>query len=550
MAATPSRPLGDLIRQLEARGMLRTLLAAPAVSSAAPEVRGISFDSRVAAAGDVFVAVSGRLADGHEFAAQAVERGAVAVIGERALPRLGVPQLLVPAARPALALAAAWFYGFPSHRLGVVGVTGTDGKTTTAHLIRSMLAESGLPAGLISTVDVVIGGVSRGDTGHITTPDAVATQRELAAMLAAGDRFAVVESTSHGLALDRVAEVAFDVGVLTNVTHEHLELHGTHAEYRRAKQRLFEWLAAGAQNPDKGWPKSAVINRDDRWADEFIATAHSSGARVLTYSTDPGTQADVLATGVHESPSSLTITARTARWEAQVALSLIGPFNVYNALAAIGVGEVLGLDPELMRRGLAATAPVAGRMERIDQGQDFHVFVDFAHTPAGLAAALDALAPLAAASGGGLISVFGSAGERDTAKRPMMGRVAGERSRLVVLTEEDARGEDVDAILDEMARGAEETGHRRGHDLLLIADRRQAIARALELARAGDVVLLAGKGHEQTMVRAGGTLAWDEAAVARDALAALGYGTGDTPNDGGGVRKGPRVGDGDSGSGT
>ncbi len=276
-----------------------------------------------------------------------------------------------------------------------------------------MLVESGLPAGLISTVDVVVGGVSRGDTGHITTPDALAVQSDLAEMLAAGDQFAVIESTSHGLALDRVAEVAFDVGVLTNLTHEHLDLHGTHEEYRRAKRRLFEWLAAGPSNPDKGWPKSAVINREDPSADEFIDTAQQSGAQILSYAADVNTLADIRATAVHQDPSGLTIMVRTARWEAPVSLSLIGRFNVYNALAAIGVGEALGLDPELMRRGLAAAQPVAGRMERIDQGQEFLVFVDFAHTPAGLAAALDSLAPLAA--GGGLISVFGSAGEQTLA---------------------------------------------------------------------------------------------------------------------------------------
>lgn len=539
MSATTSRPLGDLIRQLEARGMLRTLLAAPTVSSAAPAVRGIAFDSREVEEGDVFVAVSGGLVDGHDFCAQAVARGAVAVIAERALPRLGVPQLLVAAARPALALAAAWFHDFPSYRLGVVGVTGTDGKTTTAHLIRSMLAGSGLPCGLISTVEIVVGGQSRGDTGH-TTPDAVAVQSALADMLAATDRFAVVESTSHGLAQDRVAEIAFDVGVLTNITHEHLDLHGTHEEYRRAKRRLFDWLATGPQNPDKGWPKSAVINREDRWADEFIDAARASGARVLTYAADARTAADVRATAVHEGADGLTITVQTPRWQAPLSLALIGHFNVYNALAAIGVGEALGLDPERMRRGLAAARPVAGRMERIDHGQEFAVFVDFAHTPAALAAALDALAPLAAAGGGGLISVFGSAGARDVEKRPMMGRAAGERSRLVVLTEDDPRAEDVEQIMDEIARGAEEAGHRRGHDLLLIADRAAAIARALELARAGDVVLLAGKGHESTLARAAGPVAWDETAVARAALAGLGY---PAPADGAAERQGANMAD-------
>lgn len=515
--------LGDLIRLLEARGMLRTLLAAPGTSTALPEVRGVQHDSREVEADDLFVAMSGENFDGHDFAAQAVARGAVAVVAERALPRLGVPQLLVPATRPALALAAAWVNGFPSLDLGVVGITGTDGKTTTAYLVRSMLDACGLPAGLISTVEVVVGGTSTGYSGH-TTPEATVVQADLARMVAAGDRFAVVESTSHGLALDRVAEIAYDVAVLTNVTHEHLDLHGTHEAYRAAKRRLFEWLGAGPQNPDKGHGKTAVINGEDRWADEFLAAARGAGARVLTYAADAGAAADIRASAVRETADGLAIRVHTPRWEDTVSLQLIGHFNVYNALAAIGVGEALDLDPEMMRRGLAALASVRGRMQRIDAGQDFAVFVDFAHTPGALAAALDALAPLAAARGGGLISVFGSPGARDTEKRPMMGRAAGERSRIVVLTDDDPRDEDRLQILEQIAPGAEEAGRRRDHDLFLIPDRAAAIRRAMELARPSDVVLLAGKGHEPSLATADGPVPWDEASVARSALAALGYG--------------------------
>jgi UDP-N-acetylmuramoyl-L-alanyl-D-glutamate--2,6-diaminopimelate ligase len=516
------RLLGDLIRELEKRGLLRSVLVPPVVTAADVAVSGVSFDSRTVEPGHVYVAITGARADGHDFAAAAVAAGAVAVIGERAVPLPGVPQLLVPTARPALALAAAWLHGFPSRRLGVVGVTGTDGKTTTCHLLRAMLDACGLPSGLISTVEVVIGGRSLGDTGH-TTPDAVTVQADMARMVDAGDRFAVIESTSHGLALDRVAHVAFDVGVLTNITHEHLDLHGTAEAYRAAKRRLFEWLAVGPDNPAKGWPKSAVINREDPAADEFIAASRRSGARVLTYAADASAEADVRAVAVQEDAGGVLVRIVTARWTDDLRLALPGRFNVYNALAAVAVGEALELEPEAMLGGLAGVGGVPGRMQPIDMGQPFAVIVDFAHTPGALKASLDALAPLAAARGGGLVSLFGSPGDRDIDKRPLMGRAAGERSRLVVLTDDDPRKEDRMGILEQIAVGAEEVGRRRDHDLLLIPDREAAIRRALESARPGDVVLLAGKGHERSMATADGPAPWDEAATARAVLAEMGY---------------------------
>ena len=471
----------------------------------------------------LFVAVPGQHVDGHEYAPSAVARGAPAIVAERAVAGVAVPQLLVPASRPALALAAAWVHDFPSHRLGVVGITGTDGKTTTAHLVRAVLGACGMPAGMVGTIDVVVGGRSLGNPGRSTTPEAPELQAHLAAMLDAGDRFGVVEATSHGLAQDRATELAVDVAVLTNLTHEHLEFHRTHEAYRAAKRRLFERLAVGAANPEKGWGKTAVVNRDDDWADEFMATARAAGARVLTYGTDPAGPADIRATAVQERASGLAITIDTPRGAWSVAIRLAGRFNVHNALAAVGVGEALGLDPEAVRSGLASVEAVPGRMQRIDQGQPFTVIVDYAHTPDSLAKVLDGLGPLAAAGGGGLICVFGSAGDRDTLKRPMMGRVAGERCRLVVVTDEDPRSEDRLQILEEIAAGAEAAGRRRDHDLLLIPDRAEAVARAIELARPGDVVVMAGKGHEQTIEMRDGAVPWDEAGAARAALDAIGY---------------------------
>ena len=512
------RRLGELIRLLEGRGQLRTLLAVGGRGGGDVAIRGVTHDSRRVEPGFVFVAVRGARHDGHEFVAPAVAAGAAAVIAEKATAGIPVPQLLVGSARPALALAAAWFFGFPSHRLGVVGITGTDGKTTTSYLVRAALESAGVAAGLVGTIETVAGGKVIG-TGRATTPEAPELQADLAAMVEAGDRFAVVESTSHGLAQHRVAEVAYDVAVLTNLTHEHLEFHRTPEAYRAAKRRLFEALAVSDANPDKSFGKWAAINRDDGVADDFAKAARDAGARVIFYGTDD--RGEVCATAFHEDAGGLRIEYVTPRGPGRLRLRLAGRFNVHNALAAVAVGEVLGLEPAAVRHGLESVERVAGRMERIDAGQPFTVIVDYAHTPDSLAKVLDNLAPVAAAGGGGLIAVFGSAGERDTLKRPMMGRVAGERCRLVVLTDEDPRGEDRVRILEEIAAGAEEVGRRRDLDLLLIPDRREAITSAFGEARPGDVVVLCGKGHERSIEMADGAFPWDEAAQAREALADL-----------------------------
>jgi UDP-N-acetylmuramoyl-L-alanyl-D-glutamate--2,6-diaminopimelate ligase len=502
--------------------MLRTVLAQPGVPVAAISVEGVSFDSRAVSPGDLFVAVPGAATDGHDFATTAAGRGAVAVLAERAVAGINVPQILVASTRSALAVAAAWVNGNPSHELGIIGVTGTDGKTTTCYLIRGMLAECGVPTGLLTTIEVIVGGQSKGYTGH-TTPEAPVIQADLRSMLDAGDQVAVVETTSHGLALQRVAEIAYDIAVFTNLTHEHLDLHGTYEAYVAAKRSLFERLEVGPSNPQKQWPKGAVVNAQDERGAEMAAAAGAAGARVVTYAVDPDVKADVVATGIHDDGRTLRMHVRTSRWEDDVQLQLPGRFNAFNALAAIGVGELLGLDPVAMRRGLGAVRSVSGRMEPVDEGQPFDVFVDFAHTPGALAAALDALNPVAAARGGSLISMFGSPGARDIAKRPMMGRAAGERSRIVVVTEDDPRTNERMAILEEIAAGAEEAGKRRDKDLFLVEDRDAAIRQALELARPGDIVLLAGKGHEHTLARASGPIPWDEAAIARDALNDMGY---------------------------
>ena len=519
---TGSRPLGDLVSRLRSGGHL--LSAQPRLDElSGAAVTGIVYDSRQIRPGSVFVAVPGAHADGHAFVAAAADGDAIAAIVERPVSGTTIAQLVVRDTRLALAVAAAWWYGDPSHSLGIVGITGTDGKTTTSFLATAVLEAAGISTGLITTAGLKVGGARFANPEHVTTPQAPELEQLLAAMVVAGNSAAVVETTSHGLALGRVAAIAYDVAAFTNLTHEHLELHGTFEAYRDAKLGLFRGL--GTPRPTKqlarGWPRTAIVNLDDAAAPHFLAAGRNAGARVFTYGLDAG--AEVRATAIDEDEHRLRVDVATPRWRGPVRLQLAGRFNAHNALAALAIGEALDLLPDAIVSGLEGVAGVPGRMERIDRGQPFGVIVDYAHSPASLGKVLDILRPLAESRGGGLIAVFGSAGERDVAKRPMMGRVAGERCRLVVVTDEDPRGEDNLAILDQIATGAEAAGRRRGQDVLCVADRREAIATAFGRAAPGDVVLLAGKGHEQSIIMADGPHAWDERSEALAALVRLGY---------------------------
>ncbi len=528
-----SRVIRGLIERLEAAGSPGPVGAGWSEPEGGLRVRGVVFDSRLAEAGSIFVAVAGAHSDGHDFVAAAAARGAAVAIVQRPVPGAPLPQIVVRDTRHALATAAAWWYGDPSREMGIVGITGTDGKTTTSFLATAVLEAVGISTGLITTAAAKIGPIRTANPEHVTTPEAPQLQRMLRAMAGAGNEVAVVETTSHGLALDRVAEIAYDVAIFTNLTHEHLELHGTYEAYRDAKLRLFRRLGEWAvpKRLARAWPRVAVVNADDPAGPLFVGAARGAGARVVTYGESAG--ADVRAAGVVEGPRSMRIDVAAPRWRGAVELRLAGRFNVHNALAVVALGEALEFDGDVVRGALAGVEGVPGRMERVDCGQPFGVVVDYAHSPASLEKVLDVLAPMAAA-GGGLIAVFGSAGERDVLKRPMMGRVAGERCRVVVVTEEDPRGEDSMAIIDEIATGAEETasaatgalaGARSDREVLRIADRRAAIEAAFERARPGDVVLLAGKGHEQTIIMAEGPRPWDERSEAVRALRRLGYGS-------------------------
>lgn len=476
-------------------------------------VSGVTADSRVVQPGFVFVAVPGGTADGHNYIAKAVAQGAAAVVGSRPVEGLPVPYIQVDHSRLALAnLAAAW-YGFPSHDLTLIGVTGTDGKTTTSNLIYRILMQAGIPTGMISTVNAVIG-QQVVDTGfHVTTPEAVDVQNYLSQMRTAGLSHAILETTSHGLAQQRVAACAFDIAVLTNITHEHLDEHGSWEAYRDAKASLFTGLA---QRPPKanGLPPLAVLNADDR-AYEYLRSVVT--VKQVAYSLAPG--ADLWADGITHAPDGLHFTARIGETAVPVHCQIMGTFNVLNCLAALAATVVgLGVEPAVAAAGIATLPGVPGRMEIIDLGQDFLAVVDFAHTPNAL---LQALKTAREMTTGRVIAVFGSAGLRDKEKRRMMAEVSAQGSDLTILTAEDPRTESLDGILEEMARGAVGKGGLEGQTFLRVADRGDAIRQAVRLARPGDLVIACGKGHEQSMCFETTEYAWDDRTAMRAALAEL-----------------------------
>ena len=357
-AAEPTEPAGlaGLIERLTAEGRLRGARrdgrAIGAAGLADLAVRGVTNDSRAVTPGALFVAVPGLHTDGHDHVASAADRGAVAALVERAVPESPLPQLVVASTQTALATAAAWWYGDPSRELLSIGITGTDGKTTSGYLAVAALEAAGVRTGMIGTAGLRVGGIDAANPDHATTPDAPILQRALRAMRSAGDVAAVIETTSHGLALERVGSIAYDAAILTNVTHEHLEFHGTWEAYRDAKLSLFERLAVTDGNPRKAWPKVGVVNADDPSAARFIGATQEARARVITYGTDPS--ADVRATRVEEDQGHLRIAYDAPGGAARLELALAGRFNVHNALAIVALGDGLGLDAAAVRDGLAS----------------------------------------------------------------------------------------------------------------------------------------------------------------------------------------------------
>jgi UDP-N-acetylmuramoyl-L-alanyl-D-glutamate--2,6-diaminopimelate ligase len=478
------------------------------------EVTGIRADSRQVRPGDLFVAIPGVSLDGHAFVPQALEEGAVAIVGERPPEELrGAPwgsfaYVRVPDAREAWGwLCAAW-EGFPSRRMTMIGVTGTDGKTTTTTLVHAILRAAGVNAAMITTVAARIGS-DEVDTGlHTTTPDPPDVQRLLARMVESGATHAVLEVTSHGLAQHRVAGCDFDVAAVTNVTHEHLDFHGSLEAYQQAKARLFAGLRASFRK--SGVPKVAVLNRDD---DSYRYLSPLPADRTLTYSVAGA--ADVTARDVQVAPGATRFALHLPEGALPLETALVGVHNVSNILAAAAVGVALELPAAAIVEGVAAVRGVPGRMERIEAGQDFVAVVDFAHTPNALAQALRAAREMAE---GRVIVVFGCAGLRDREKRTMMGRTAGELADVAVITAEDPRTENLEDIMAVSAAAAEEAGKREGVDLYRLPDRGEAILLACQMARSGDLVIACGKGHEQSMCFGTTEYPWDDREAMRRAL--------------------------------
>jgi UDP-N-acetylmuramoyl-L-alanyl-D-glutamate--2,6-diaminopimelate ligase len=482
-------------------------------------ITGITIDSRAVKPGDLFVAMKGGSSDGHDYIPKAIENGAVAVVGERDVRRVGNPPYIkIENPRRALSWIAASFYDWPGRKLTVIGVTGTDGKTTTTNLIYQILLAAGIKAGMISTVNAVIGDEVL-DTGfHVTTPDAHDVQRYLAQMVAAGLTHVVLETTSHGWSQYRVDACEFDIGVVTNITHEHMDEHGSYENYRAAKARLFSSLEITSEKP-QGNPRLGVINRDDVKSFDFLN--HFINVRKLNYGLSE--DADVRALDIIYSPSGIHFAAESRDFRTSISSKLVGAYNVSNCLAAL-TATVYGLKikPDVAAQGIAALEGIPGRMERIDMGQNFTAIVDFAHTPNALKVSLEAAREMLSSVGKGrMIAVFGSAGLRDKAKRRMMAEISAELADLTVLTAEDPRTESLDEILEEMASGARSRGGHEGETFWRVPDRGEAIRFALRLAREGDIVLSCGKGHEQSMCFGGREHLWDDRTAMRAALSEL-----------------------------
>jgi UDP-N-acetylmuramoyl-L-alanyl-D-glutamate--2,6-diaminopimelate ligase len=479
-------------------------------------VTGIAIDNRHVRPGDLFVALKGGMADGHDFIPDAITRGAVAVVGEKSADGFSVPYIRVENSRQALTWLAAAFHGYPGRKLTVIGVTGTDGKTTTCNLLYQILLAAKVKAGLISTVNAVIGDEVL-DTGfHVTTPDAPDVQRYLARMVDSGLTHVVLETTSHGWAQFRVDACEFDVGVVTNITHEHLDEHGSYENYRAAKGRLFQSLTITLPKP-QGNPRLAVLNRDDSSYSYLAGLVNSTNSSVRSLSYGLGPTADVQAENVRYSPQGIHFEVAGPGFRVPVTSSLVGEFNASNCLAALTAAICgLGIDPEIAARGIVNLSGVPGRMERIDLGQPFTAIVDFAHTPNALRVAIDTIRKMTDRR---VITIFGSAGLRDKEKRRMMAEVSAELADISILTAEDPRTESLDGILEEMAVGARSKGGVEGKTFFRAPDRGEAIRMGVRMAAAGDIVMACGKGHEQSMCFGTTEHAWDDRVAMRAALA-------------------------------
>lgn len=478
-------------------------------------VRGLAYDTRQVTRGGLFFCVPGFHRDGHEFAAAAVAAGAAAVVCERDVG-VGAARLVVPSVRAAMPVVAARFYGHPSRELTVVGVTGTNGKTTTAHLVAGVFEAAGVPCGVVGTVGNRVGGTAEPVT--LTTPEAPDLQALLRRMVAAGDRACAMEVSSHALVLGRAACIEYAAAVFTNLSREHLDFHADIDDYYRAKRRLFL--------PEEGArPRFAVVNVGDAWGARLAAECASVyGDGLWTFavagSRAPDGAPDARADDLQLGPDGSAFTLRVARLglELRAQMGLAGRFNVENAAAAAIAALVLGLDAEAVREGLQGAAGVPGRFEAVRAGQPFAVLVDYAHTPDSLENVLRAARSVAS---GRVLVVFGCGGDRDRGKRPLMGGIAAQLADLVWVTSDNPRSEDPEAIIAEILAGVDGSLRAR---VTAEPDRRAAIALALAAAGPGDVVVVAGKGHEQGQLVGERRIPFDDRGVAAEELRRLGWG--------------------------
>ncbi|HKX48350.1 MAG TPA: UDP-N-acetylmuramoyl-L-alanyl-D-glutamate--2,6-diaminopimelate ligase [Gaiellaceae bacterium] len=470
--------------------LIRALAPSEVAGGRTVTISDLAYDTRTVSSGALFFCVRGERVDGHDLAWEAIERGAAALVVERILD-VDVPQLLVPSTRESMAVAADVFFGEPTKELELAGVTGTNGKTTTAFLLRAILQAAGRESGLVGTVEWQVGGERR--PAPFTTPEAIDLQRLFREMLDAGNRSAAVEASSHGAALRRLDRVRLDALVFTNLSQDHLDLHGSMEEYFDAKRRLFTGPA----------PPPAAVNVGDDWGRRLAADLEDlHRAPLVTFALDGAAEV---------TPENLEIREGGSRFRAagvDVETRLRGRFNVENVLGAVAAGLLLDLDEEAIADGIASVSGVPGRFEPIEEGQPFSVLVDYAHTPDSLASALSAARDLAS---GRVIVVFGAGGDRDRGKRPLMGKVAADLADVTIVTSDNPRSEEPLAIIQDVLQGT-------GLEVEIDPDRRSAIARAVSIADEGDVVVIAGKGHEQGQDVGGVVTPFDDGEVAREAL--------------------------------
>ncbi|MDR3590082.1 MAG: UDP-N-acetylmuramoyl-L-alanyl-D-glutamate--2,6-diaminopimelate ligase [Negativicutes bacterium] len=487
------------------RELVGCLAGAEVQGSSDREIVQITYDSRQAGAGSLFVALPGSKVDGHDYVAAACRQGAVAVLVEKdvvAGPEVTV--IKVADTRAAMQAMAPFFFDYPSSKLRMIGVTGTNGKTTTTYIIRAILQQAGFRVGLIGTINSII------DQQVLpvknTTPDVIELQGLLADMVEAGVEYVVMEVSSHALALNRVSGTEFDVGVFTNITRDHLDFHITFANYIEAKAGLFRLLSApGATKTGK----TAVVNSDDPAAQAML---DSCDCRHMTYSVAHSANLKAADIDVRADGAAFTVTGPFGA--ARLALKITGIFNVYNVLAAMGAALAEGIDLGLIKKAVEEFRSVPGRFELVDAGQPFTVIVDYAHTPDGLENILKTARQFAKRR---IIVVFGCGGDRDRTKRPIMGKLAIQYGDVVIATSDNPRSEDPDSILREIEVGLKEgSGGDKNYEI--VSGRREAIARALSVAEPQDVVIIAGKGHETYQILKDRTIAFDDREVVREII--------------------------------